>query len=120
MKVLLGFGGSQASLEALERTVDRAVAAGDELTVALAETEGASHDELADRVEDAAEGTGLSVDLREIEGNHGSELVALAESEGFDELVLGSNTTSPMGKITLNKTAEFVLLNSHVTVTLVR
>jgi len=25
-----------------------------------------------------------------------------------------------MGKITLNKTAEFVLLNSHVTVTLVR
>ena len=120
MKVLLGFGGSQASVDALERTVDRAVAAGDELTVALAETEGESHAELAEQVERAVDGTGLSVDRREIDGEHGSELVHLAESEGFDELVLASNTTSPMGKITLNQTAEFVLLNSHVTVTLVR
>ncbi len=120
MKVLLGFGGSQASVDALERTVDRAVAAGDELTVALVETDGESHAELADQVENAVAGTGLSVELREIDGEHASELVALAESEQFDELVLGGNTTSPMGKITLNNTAEFVLLNSHVTVTLVR
>ncbi len=120
MKVLLGFGGSQASVDALERTVERAVAACDELTVALAETEGASHAELAEQVEQTVEDAGLSVELRELDGEHASELVALAESEAFDELVLGGNTTSPMGKITLNKTAEFVLLNSHVTVTLVR
>lgn len=120
MKVLLGFGGSQASVDALERTVERAAAAGDELTVALAETEGASHAELADQVERAVEGTDVSVELREIEGEPASELVNIAESEEFDELVLGGNTTSPMGKISINQTAEFVLLNSHVTVTLVR
>ncbi len=120
MKVLLGFGGSQASVDALERTVDRAVAAGDELTVALAETEGATHDELAEQVEKTVAEADLSVELREIAGEPASELVAMAESEEFDELVLGGNTTSPMGKITINSTAEFVLLNSHVTVTLVR
>jgi len=120
MKVLLGFGGSQASVDALERTVERTAAAGDELTVAVAETEDASHAALADQVEQAVDGTGLSVELRAVDGEFASELVAIAESEAFDELVLGGNTTSPMGKITLNKTAEFVLLNSHVTVTLVR
>lgn len=120
MKLLLGFGGSQASVDALEHAVERAVAAGDQLTVALVETEGTSHAELADRVNGIVDGTGLSVELRAIEGEHASELVAIAESEPFDELVLGGNTTSPMGKITLNETAEFVLLNSHVTVTLVR
>jgi len=120
MKVLLGFGGSQASVDALERTVDRAVAAGDELTVTLTETEGASYEELAERVEQTVAGTDLSVEFRKIKGNPASEMVAIAESEEFDELVLGGNTTSPMGKITLNQTAEFVLLNSHITVTLVR
>lgn len=120
MKVLLGFGGSDGSADALERTVDRAVAAGDELTVGLVETEGASHADLAARVQDIVDEAALSVELRELGGDAGSELLALAESEGFDELVLAGNTTSPMGKITLNQTAEFILLNSHVTVTLVR
>ena len=120
MKVLLGFGGSEGSAEALERTVERAVAAGDELTVGLVETEGATHAELAARVEALVEEIDLPVELRELDGDAGSELLSLAESEGFDELVLAGNTTSPMGKITLNQTAEFILLNSHVTVTLVR
>jgi len=120
MKVLLGFDGSQASVDALERTVDRAVAAGDELTVGVEQTDNESHAVLAERVEQAISDTNLAVEIREIEGETASELVAIAESEEFDELVLGGNTTSPMGKITINKTAEFVLLNSHVTVTLVR
>lgn len=120
MNVLLGFDGSQASVDALKRTIDRAVAAGDELTVALNETGVASTDVLADRVEQAVGEKELSVELREINGEPASDLIERAESEEFDELVLGGNSTSPMGKITLNKTVEFVLLNSHVTVTLVR
>jgi len=64
--------------------------------------------------------TELSVTIRHLEGQPGSELVALAESESFDEIALGGNTTSPMGKISIDQTAEFVLLNSHITVTLVR
>jgi nucleotide-binding universal stress UspA family protein len=122
MKVLLGIGGTDGSLGALERTVDRAVAAGDDLTVAIVESEGtdADRDELEARVESAVSGTELSVDVRHVEGEPGIQLVDIAESEGFDEIVLGGSTTSPMGKIKINQTAEFVLLNSHVTVTLVR
>lgn len=120
MKSLLGFDGSQASVDALERTADRAVAAGDNLTVALTETEGTSQAELAEHAGQIIDDTNLEVDLREVDGDPASQLVALAESKDFDQLVLGSNTTSPMGKITLDKTDEFVLLNSHVTVTLVR
>jgi nucleotide-binding universal stress UspA family protein len=35
-------------------------------------------------------------------------------------VVIGGGEQSPMGKIRLGHIAEFVLLNSHVTVTLVR
>ena len=122
MKVLLGIGGTDGSVDALDRTVTRAAEAGDDLTVAIVDSDDAdaSHTELADRVEAAVAATELSVDVRHVEGEPGSALVDIAESEGFDEIVLGGSTTSPMGKITLNQTAEFVLLNSHVTVTLVR
>lgn len=120
MKVLLAFDGSEASVDALERTVERAADAGDELAVAITDPESESREALADRVESQVVDTELSVTIRHLEGQPGSELVALAESEGFDEIVLGGNTTSPMGKISIDQTAEFVLLNSHITVTLVR
>lgn len=122
MKVLLGIGGTDGSVDALDRTVARAAEAGDDLTVAIVDSDDAdaSREELADRVEATVADTELSVDVRHVEGVPGSELVDIAETEAFDEIVLGGSTTSPMGKITLNQTAEFVLLNSHVTVTLVR
>ena len=44
----------------------------------------------------------------------------VAEEEGFDQIVLGGGQTSPMGKINIGSIAEFVLLNSHITVKLVR
>jgi nucleotide-binding universal stress UspA family protein len=122
MKVLLGIGGTEESVDALERTVERAADAGDDLTVAIVESE--SPDETGEdpetRVESVAKAHGISVEVRHIEGEAGSTLVNMAESEGFDQVVLGGSTTSPMGKIRINQTAEFVLLNSHVTVTLVR
>jgi len=120
MKVLLAFDGSEASADALERTVERAAEVGDELTVAITDPEAESREALADRVESLAADTELSVTVRHVEGQPGSELVSIAESESFDEIVLGGNTTSPMGKISIDQTAEFVLLNSHITVTLVR
>lgn len=122
MRVLLGIGGSDDSLVALERTVERAVAAGDDLTVAVlanpeserspAEVEGIVRDHL-----DAAD---LGADVRRLEGDPGSRLVELAGEEAFDEVVLGGGEQSPMGKIRLGQIAEFVVLNSPVTVTLVR
>jgi len=120
MKVLLGIGGTDGSAEALDRTVARALEAGDDLTIAIVEGKADEAEDLDARVESVRSETDLSVDVRRLEGEPGSKLVDIAETEGFDEIVLGGSTTSPMGKIKINQTAEFVLLNSHVTVTLVR
>ncbi|MFB6135738.1 MAG: universal stress protein [Halobacteriaceae archaeon] len=122
MKVLLGVGGSGDSLRALERTVERAVEAGDDLTVAVVENpeSDADPDDVAAEVREVLAGAALDADVRRVDGDPGSRLVEIAESEGFDRLVIGGGEQSPMGKIRLGQIAEFVLLNSHVTVTLVR
>ncbi|RAW44953.1 universal stress protein [Halorubrum sp. 48-1-W] len=122
MKVLCGIGGSDDSLRALERTVDRAAVAGDELTVAVVENPDSdvAVEEVAKRAEEAIDEAGIDAEVRRVEGDPGSRLVDIAEREGFDEIVLGGGRTSPMGKITIGPIAEFVLLNSMTSVTLVR
>jgi nucleotide-binding universal stress UspA family protein len=122
MKLLLGIGGSDDSLRALERAVARVAETGDDLTVAIlrnpaTETE---PEEIERRVQDVLDDAGVAAPVRHLEGDPGSRLVELAEGEGFDRIVLGGGETSPMGKIKLGSIAEFVLLNSHVSVTLVR
>lgn len=122
MKVLLGVGGSDDSLTALERTIARAAESGDDLTVAVVENPESDPepDAVEERVRAVLAEADLDADVRRIAGDPGSELVRVAESEDFDQLVLGGGEYSPMGKIRLGSIAEFVLLNSHVTVTLVR
>ncbi|GGL29091.1 universal stress protein [Halarchaeum sp. CBA1220] len=122
MKVLLGIGGSDDSLEALDRTVERAVEAGDELTVAVLDNPESerSAEAVIEHATETVEDAGLDADVRHITGDPGSELVQLAEREAFDQVVLGGGERSPMGKIRLGHIAEFVLLNAPVTVTLVR
>lgn len=122
MKVLLGIGGSEDSIRALERTVERAVAAGDDLTVAIVENPNTevTPDELEGRVRDLLAEASLDADVRRLAGDPGSRLVDLAEAEAFDQLVLGGGRRSPMGKIQIGSIAEFVLLNSRTTVKLVR
>lgn len=121
MKLLFGFDAGSDALDALSRTVDRARSVGDDLTVAVLERPDgeASLAEAAEMVEDAV-GTGGSVEIRQVEGHPGSRLVEIAEAEGFDRIVLGGADQSPMGKIRIDSIAEFVLLNSHVSVTLLR
>ncbi len=122
MKVLCGIGGSDDSLRALDRTVDRALAAGDDLTVAIVENPDASLStaEVVERAEETIDAAGLNAEVRRVDGDPGSQLVAIAEREEFDEIVLGGGQTSPMGKITIGPIAEFVLLNATTSVTLVR
>ncbi|MFB6251574.1 MAG: universal stress protein [Halobellus sp.] len=123
MRILLGIGGSDDSLQALERTAERAAEANDEVTVAIIDTVGArSASEIEAEVDRTLDEWGITATVRHIESDTdpGSELVDIAESEGFDRIVIGGGTTSPMGKIQLGSTAEFVLLNSHISVTLVR
>ena len=122
MRILLGVGGSDDSLRALERTIKRTREAGDELTVAILDEGGTdrSVDDVEADVRDALDAGGVDAEIRSVEGDPGSELVDIAESEGFDRIALSGGTTSPMGKIQLGSTAEFVLLNSHVSVSLIR
>ncbi|GAB3420926.1 universal stress protein [Haloparvum alkalitolerans] len=122
MKVLLGIGGSDDSLHALERTVERAVTAGDDLTVAVVENPDSprSPEEVVARAEEVLADAALDAEIRRVEGDPGSRLVEIAESEGFDVIALGGGQTSPMGKINLGSIAQFVLLNATTSVTLVR
>jgi len=122
MRVLLGVGGSEDSFRALERTVERTVEAGDELTVAVVENPDSDPDVEAvrDRVETVLREAGVEAEVLVLEGHPGSRLVELAEGEGFDRLVLGGGETSPLGKVSLGQIAEFVILNANTSVTLVR
>ncbi|WP_135824794.1 universal stress protein [Halorussus ruber] len=122
MNVLLGIGGSDDSLRALEETVERAQAAGDDLTVVVLENPESDRatDEIESRVFQTLEDAEFSAEVRQLSGDPGSQLVDLAEREGFDQIVLGGGQRSPMGKIKLGHISEFVLLNSPVSVKLVR
>jgi nucleotide-binding universal stress UspA family protein len=116
MHLLLGVGGGDAA-RVLETTIERARAAGDELTVAVYGDLDAS--EIESRVETLAGGA-LTVSVTAVDGDAGSRLVEIAERDGVDRIVLPGGQRSPLGKIRLDQVSEFVLLNAPMTVTLVR
>jgi len=120
MKVLLGI--DDASFRALDRTIERALGAGDELTVAVLDVPDAeaTPDAVESEVRERLGEVDLRATVRRLEGDPGSRLVEVAEAEGFDEIVLDGRERSPMGKIRVGEVAEFVLANARLTVTLVR
>jgi nucleotide-binding universal stress UspA family protein len=124
MKLLLGIGGTEDSFRALDRVVERTGETGDDLTVAVLDNPASDPppDAVERRARAVLEDAGLAdaVDVQRLAGDPAPSLVELAESEGFDRLVLGGGQRSPMGKITLGDVAEYVLLNARTTVTLVR
>ena len=122
MRVLLGVGGSELSYQALEKTIERASEASDDLTVAVFDNEEMDTDSEAvtQRVEEMLEEAGFEAEIRQVDGDPGSRLVDIAESENFDRIVLGSGERSTLGKIQLGSIAEFVLLNAQTPVTLIR
>jgi nucleotide-binding universal stress UspA family protein len=122
MKVLVGLGGSDRSLQALEETIDHAVAAGDEILVCVIDDPDAEGDPetLLEHARAALEEREVDGDVRQVTGPAGGELVEIANSEAVDRIVLGGGQRSPMGKIKIGQVAEFVLMNADTTVTLVR
>lgn len=120
MHLLLGLDGSELSVRALERTVERARETGDELTVAVYDGPGElGVDETATRARDRVERAGIDAEIHRLRGDPGSELLAMAD-DGVDRIVLGGGVISPMGKIRIGDVIEFVLVNAQTTVTLVR
>ncbi|WP_136687809.1 universal stress protein [Halorhabdus amylolytica] len=122
MKVLVGVGGTERSFAALEGAIERAEQADDELTVVIFDDPSASlsRGQVRERVQRIVAETDVNLSTKEIDGDPGSQLVQVAEDGGFDQLIIGNGTRTPMGKIQLDSIAQFVLFNSHVTVKLVR
>jgi nucleotide-binding universal stress UspA family protein len=120
MKLLLGIGADD-DLSALDATVVRAREAGDELTVVTYADEGSTSAVATDRrVQSRLEELGFAAEVRQIQSDPGSRLVELAASGGYDRIVLPGGQRTPMGKISLGETVEFVLLNARTSVTLIR
>ncbi len=122
MKTLLGIGGSEDSLHALDRAIERAKQAGDDLTIAILENPDSplTETEIRGRISDALETAEFEADVKTVPGHPGSQLLELSEQGSFDRIVLGGGETSPLGKVQLGEIAEFVLLNARTTVTLIR
>lgn len=123
MRVLVGVEGSGESETVLHNVITRAEEAGDDLTFAVfAKPEGGQDIEAVEQaVEAAVDGTSVSATVVRLEGDDpASELVAMAEREGFDQLVVGGGRDTPLGKRYLGRITEFVLLNAEVTVRLER
>ncbi|MFP4174961.1 MAG: universal stress protein [Halobacteriales archaeon] len=122
MKTVLGIGGTDDSIRALEHTLGRVEETGDELTVAVIENPDSTPagDEVEERVQRIVDESEVDADIVRLSGNPGSSLVEFAEKNSYDEIVLGGGETSAMGKIQIGRVAEFVLLNSHISVKLVR
>lgn len=122
MKVLLGIGGSVDAFRALDRTIELVGGTDTELTVAVLDNPAA--DASAASVETAVgsrlSAAGIDATVRRLEGDPGPALVTLAETEGYEEIVVGGGQESPLGKIDVGRIAEYVVLNAPVTVTLVR
>lgn len=122
MEILLGMGGSPDSRLALRETVSSIATADDRLTVAILRDarSDTTVDELETLIETTASEAGMSVEIEVLDGDPGPALTDLAESAGYDQVVIGGGKRSPMGKISLGEITEFVVLNADTTVTLVR
>ncbi|GAB3683074.1 universal stress protein [Salinarchaeum chitinilyticum] len=121
MHVLLGVEGSDESGRALEAVLERAADAGDELTVAVFALGEQSLDDVEASVRERLADVAVPWSIERVEADHpASALVELAEEGPYDQLAIGGGQQSPMGKIELGTTTEFVLLNAQLTVRLVR
>ncbi|MFC7077739.1 universal stress protein [Haloarcula halophila] len=72
--------------------------------------------ELLKRLDDA----NLQTSVRGAVGNHGEQIVSLAESVGADLVVVGGRKRSPTGKAVFGSTAQEVMLSAPCPVTFVR
>ncbi|EMA40529.1 universal stress protein [Halococcus hamelinensis] len=120
MNVLLGIDGTDRAFDALERTIARVRETGDDLTVAVVESDVTDPEAVERRIRTMLDDVDIDAGIEQVEGHAGGALVELAEAGGFDRLVLDGGERTPTGKIRLDPTTEFVLLNAETSVTLAR
>lgn len=119
MRLIVGVDGREKAMHALEQVVSRAKTTGDEVTVAIYSTDD-SPPAVETAVRDRLDELEFDARIERLGGDPGSRLVEIAEQEEYDRIVLPGGRESPLGKIQLSSVIEFVLLNAHTTVTLIR
>lgn len=120
MHIVLGVGGAEDSFLALRETVRRTATTGDALTVAVLDELADDPDRLEREIQETLAPHDVRVKIVHLAGDPGPAITELADSEGYDRIVLGGGRRSPMGKIALGEVAEFVVLNADTSITLVR
>ena len=126
MKIVVGFVHRPESEAALDRAVEEAKLRDAELIV-IHSTKGGERDEtehaieyrdILDRVEKELESAGVTYEVRQfVRGQTPAEdLVAVADKEGADLIVIGLRRRSPVGKLILGSHAQDVLLSTEVPV----
>jgi len=117
MDVVLGLDAAAPDDAAVERAIDRAQ--GDEVLVAAYGGDADVRESAAARARERLAEAGLDPSTRLLGTDPGARLVELAETGGYDCIVLGGSQ-SPLGKVRLDAVTEFVVLNARTSVTLVR
>jgi nucleotide-binding universal stress UspA family protein len=120
MRVIVGVNDTDQGMETLEEAVERARKADHEMTVAVYSTGTEALEEIEAAVRDQLEELGFDAEITQIADEPGSKLTELAERENFDEIILPGGNRSPLGKIQLDSTIEFVLLNAQTSIKLIR
>lgn len=122
MEILLGISGEDDEFLALSKLLSEETINWDSLTIAILDSDNntTTTETITTRVNELLETTNRPVTTTQLPGDPGSQLVEHAETNDFDAIAIGGGERSPLGKLTLNQTAEFVVLNSKITVLLVR
>lgn len=120
MRFIVGVDGTDQGFTALEEAIDIAQKAGGHLTVAVYSQGGQPPDEIESTTRELLDKYEYDAELEVIEDEPGSTLIELAEIGEYDQIVLPGGTRSPLGKIKIDGTIEFVLMNARTSVTLIR
>jgi nucleotide-binding universal stress UspA family protein len=120
MHILVGVDGSDRGFEALAAAVESAREQDADLTVAAYSTTEQTAETVEREVRERLADDRFDATVERIDGDPGGQLVELAETGGYDRILLPGGTRSPLGKIQFDSAVEFVLLNVHTSVTLVR
>ena len=133
--VLLATDGLPASAPANEQAIDLAVQMGAKLIVvsvvaslrptseAPADTDGDSRDSMAARAQaivQRAKAAGANATFLVWEGEAGDAIVAAADSEGADLIVIGSHGRSGVSRFFIGSVSDYVVRHAHCPVMVVR
>lgn len=120
MRLIVGVDGTDKGMDAFEEAIEQADDA-EALTVAIySASEDTATETVEEMVRSHLEEYSIGAEIEVLENDPGSQLVELADLGEYDQIFLPGGRESPLGKITLDSTIEFVLLNARTSVTLIR